>query len=145
MQPYPHTYAATAAGRPEGTVPVSSASLPMLETAPPSEFGGPGNCWSPETLLVASVADCFVLTFRAVSRAAGLSWLALTCKVQGVLDRANGVASFTRFTLHATLVVPAGSDEAAARRMLEKAEHGCLISNSLRATRAIETTIEMQR
>ncbi len=142
MQPYPHTYTASASAAPEGDVPLASPELPTLNTAPPKEFGGSGNRWSPETLLVGSIADCFVLTFRAVSRAARFEWRTLECSVQGVLDRVNGTTSFTRYVIRATLAVPAVSDEAAARRLLEKAEHGCLISNSLNGARTLEVTIE---
>jgi organic hydroperoxide reductase OsmC/OhrA len=140
-QPYPHIYQADASGEPTGEVAVESPRLETLHTAPPAEFGGPGDRWSPETLLVASVANCFVLTFRAVARAAGLRWLRVDCRVEGVLERVEGVARFSRFVTRAKLTVPRGSDEAAARKLLERAEHGCLIGNSLRAERRLEAEI----
>jgi organic hydroperoxide reductase OsmC/OhrA len=37
----------------------------------------PGNAWSPETSLVAAVADCFILTFRGVAQAAKFPWESL--------------------------------------------------------------------
>ena len=40
------------------------------------------------TLLIAAVADCFILTFRAVARASRFEWISLGCTVDGVLDRA---------------------------------------------------------
>ena len=140
-QPYPHTYAVTASAEPTGSVTVASPRLEPLHTAPPAEFGGPGSLWSPETLLVASIANCFVLTLRAVARAAGFRWLSVECHVEGVLERVEGVAQFSRFVTHATLSVPNGTDEAAARRLLERAEHACLIGNSLRGARRLEATI----
>jgi len=141
MHPYPHRYLATAAGEPTGSVAVDSAELPKLETAPPPEFDGPRGLWSPETLLCAAVADCFILTFRGVSRAAKFQWLHLECRVEGVLERIERQSQFTRFTTHATLVVPEGSDAAKARTLLEQAEHGCLVANSLRGERSIEARI----
>jgi organic hydroperoxide reductase OsmC/OhrA len=140
-QPFPHTYEATASAEPAGAVAVVSPGLEPLSTAPPAEFGGPGSLWSPETLLVASIANCFVLTLRALSRAAGFRWVGIECRVEGVLERVAGVTQFSRFVTYATLTVPHGGDEAAARRMLERAEHGCLIANSLRGTRRLESTI----
>jgi len=112
-----------------------------LSTAPPAEFGGPGDRWSPETLLVASIADCFVLTLRALARAAGFTWVSANCRVVGTLERVEGVTRFSHFVTHAKLVVPIGADEAAARRLLERAEHGCLISNSLLGERHLEAEI----
>jgi organic hydroperoxide reductase OsmC/OhrA len=140
-QPYPHTYEANASGEPTGAVAVTSPRLETLSTAPPAEFDGPGDRWSPETLLVASVANCFVLTFRAVARGAGFRWLRLDCRAEGVLERVEGVTRFSRFVTHATLTVPSGTDEAAARKLLERTEHGCLISNSLRAERHLDAEV----
>lgn len=141
MHPYPHHYVASAAGDPSGLVAVASPQLPGFETAAPPEFDGPGGVWSPETLLCASLADCFILTFRAVSRAAQFKWSHLECRVEGVLERVERQSQFTRFTTYASLVVPSGSDVSQARKLLEQAEHGCLIANSLRGARALEIEV----
>ena len=68
MHPYPHVYTVRATADPEGDVPVDSAGLPTLTTAPPAEFDGPGDRWSPETLLVAAVADCFLLSLLGLGK-----------------------------------------------------------------------------
>jgi organic hydroperoxide reductase OsmC/OhrA len=141
MHPYPHLYATEARAEPSGDVTVSSAGLPTLATAPPAEFDGPGDRWSPETLLVAAVADCFVLSFRAVARASKLDWTALECRVEGTLDRVDGVTRFTEILVRATLRAPAGVDRERAFKLLEKAEHVCLISNSLNARRRLEPDV----
>jgi len=138
MHPYPHLYRAGATGSAVGAVAVSSPQLPDLETAPPPEFDGPGGAWSPETLLCAAVADCFILTFRAVSRAARFEWIKLDCRVEGTLERIEGTARFTKYVTYATLTVAEGADLAKARSLLERAERSCLISNSLSGTRTLE-------
>lgn len=74
MKALPHLYRVAAHGSVAGTVRVTSPELPPMATAPPPEFDGPGGAWSPETLLVAAIADCFILTFRGVSRAARFDW-----------------------------------------------------------------------
>jgi organic hydroperoxide reductase OsmC/OhrA len=132
MQEFPHHYTVTAAGAVEGDVELTAERLPRLRSASPAEFGGPGDRWSLETLLVGAVADCFILTFRAVSRASKLSWTSLQCNVTGTLDRVDRVTQFTHLIVHAHLTVPAGTNVDQARRTLEKAERGCLISNSLK-------------
>ena len=141
MHPYPHQYLASAAGNPVGVVTVTSPQLPDIETAPPPEFDGPGGVWSPESLLSAAVADCFFFTFRSASRAAKFEWLTLECRVQGTLERVDGKSQFTKFVSFATLKVAAGSDIAKARTLLDRAEHGCLIANSLLGARTLETEI----
>jgi organic hydroperoxide reductase OsmC/OhrA len=83
--------------------------------------------------MVGAVADCFILTFRAVARAAKLSWSDLEVRVEGTLERVDGITAFTAFELHAMLTLDPGADEAIALAALERAERGCLISNSLKA------------
>lgn len=133
MDDYPHHYRIQAAAQAESNVTLTSERLPSLSSAPPAQFGGPGDQWSPETLLVAASADCLILTFRAIARASKLPWLRLECDAEGVLDRVEGVTRFTEIHLNARLVLPAGGDVDRGRRLLEKAEKTCLITCSLRA------------
>ncbi len=126
MQDLPHYYAVSASSEAATNVTLSSAGLENLETAGPPEFGGPGDVWSPETLLVGAVADCLILTFRAVARASKLDWESLSCDVVGVLEKVERVTQFTGFEVKAELTVPAGTDEKKAHRLLEKAEKHCL-------------------
>ena len=143
MHPYPHIYTVSAVGRSNGPVTVASAKLSSFETAPPPEFDGPGGLWSPETLLCAAIADCFVLTFRALSRAARFDWLQLECRVEGILERVGQNSQFTRYSTMAQLTVSAGSDVVKARDLLERAEHGCLIANSLGGARTLYAEISV--
>ena len=137
MHPYPHLYHAATSGGPTAFVTVTSAGLPDLSSASPPEFDGPGGVWSPETLLCAAVADCFVLTFRAIARASKLEWVSLDCSVEGTLDRVEGVTRFTRYVTRATLQVTPGTDRGKAQTLLEKSEHGCLVANSLTGPREL--------
>ena len=91
MQGFPHQYVVSASTEQEANIQHASQGLPALETAPPVEFGGPGDRWSPETLLVASVADCFILTFRAIARASKFDWTSIECTVDGTLERVDKV------------------------------------------------------
>ena len=141
MQPFPHLYSASAHAEPDADVTLTSGVLPAMRTAPPAEFGGPGDRWSPETLFVAAIADCFLLTFRAVAHASKLPWISLNCDVDATLDRVEHVTQFTASTLRARLTVPAGTDEAQARRLLEKAERGCLVTNSLKFVPRLEAEV----
>lgn len=144
MKPYPHTYQAKAHGSATGVVPVSSLGLPDINTAPPVEFDGPGDLWSPESLLVAAIADCFILTFRSVSRAAAFTWTALDCQVDGILERVSGTSRFTQFTTTAILKVPTGADHVKAKELLERSEKVCLVANSLLGRRTIEVRVNQE-
>jgi len=133
MQALPHHYRVCAQGQPEGDVTLSAARLPALATAAPPEFGGPEGYWSPESLLVGAVANCFVLSFRAVARASQLKWRQLEVDVEGALDRLEGVTQFTGFTIRVRLTVEEGATESLAQAALAKAKRACLITNSLKA------------
>jgi organic hydroperoxide reductase OsmC/OhrA len=101
-------------------------------SAPPAEFGGPGYRWSPETLFVAAVADCFVLTFGVVSKASRLNWSEISCEAVGRLDRTDGATRFTEIELHVGLAVESESDKERAHVILDKAHKACTVGNSLR-------------
>lgn len=141
MKPYPHHYAASASARGADSVMISAPDLPPIRTAPPPEFDGPGDAWSPEMLLCAAIADCFILTFRGVARAAHLEWLSLDCRVEGVLEHIGDTTQFTRFATAVRLTVSPGTDTSKARRLLSRAEYGCLIANSLRGARTLSAEV----
>jgi organic hydroperoxide reductase OsmC/OhrA len=143
MQEFPHVYHASAASRPQGEVTLASPGLAAIASEAPVEFGGPGGRWAPETLLVAAVADCFTLSFRAVAAASKLAWTSLDVSASGTLDRVERTTRFTRMDVRAALRVPAGVDPARAQRLLERAEQICLISNSLVCPRHLEASVEL--
>ena len=144
MREFPHHYAAVATGGPDGDIQLDSGRLEALRSAAPAEFDGPGDRWSPETLMIAAVADCFVLTFRAIARASKLPWIALRCDASGTLD-VDRVTQFKAFSVKASLTVPSGTNVDRARRLLARAEEGCLISNSLKAPVYVEVDVRAER
>jgi organic hydroperoxide reductase OsmC/OhrA len=141
MHPFPHRYIVNAAVHPGGDVPLSAEGVRIIESAPPKEFDGPGNQWSPEALLTAAVADCFVLNFRAIAAASKFAWSSLEARTEGTLDRVEGKMRFTRFDTHAKLHVAAGADVERAKKLLEKAELTCPVANSLSSERHL--TVEV--
>jgi len=143
MHPFPHFYTVTSSVVPDEDVVLQSPGLPGLATATPAEFDGPGDRWSPESLLVAAVADCFLLTFRGIARASKMSWTSLSCEVVGRLERVDRVTKFTDIVVRARLRLPAQANEEQAERILVRAEETCLITRSLSATTRLETTIEV--
>lgn len=145
MQPLPHHYRIQAVASAQGAVALSGEGLPPLDSDAPTQFGGPGDKWSPESLLTAAVASCFVLSFGAIADSSKLEWTALECDVVGVLARVEGVSRFTRFDITAALELPAGGDSAKAERLLEKAEQVCLVTNSLRSESHLERRVHFGR
>jgi peroxiredoxin-like protein len=141
MQPLPHRYETRIAGAPSGYATVSTPGLPDLRLEAPSDFGGPGDAWSPEHLLLAAVQSCFLLTLRGVARASKLEFITLDLGASGTVDRQDGVTRFTEIVLRPRLTVPAGTDRERALRILEKSERACLVSSSLSTPVRLEPEI----
>ena len=145
MQDFPHYYRCVAtANEDQSRVRVSSQGLEDLTTDVPREFGGPGDHWSPEALLIAAVADCFVLTFRAMATPSQITWYALDCDATGTLERVNRSTKFTNIQLSVRISIPDDMEEDKVLRVLKKTEETCLITNSLNATVGLSTDITRQ-
>ena len=144
MQPFPHHYSVAASAVAQGDVTLTGDRLPAMASAPPAEFGGPGDRWSPETLFVAAVADCFVLNFRGIAGVSRFLWVSLECSVTGTVDQVDRVTQFTALEVHARLRVPSGTKEDQARRLLAKAEETCLVTNSLKVQPHLESVVEIE-
>ncbi len=76
---------------------------------------------------------------RAVARASGLEWSHLARHAEGNLDRVDGVTRFMSFRIHTRLELPPGGNADTGRRLLEKAEKTCLVTNSLAAPVELRT------
>jgi len=131
MQPLPHHYQVRLAGGPGGYASLAVPGAPELRSAPPVDFDGPGDAWSPEHLLLAAVETCFLFTLRAVAQASRVPFTALDLSAEGTVDRADGATRFTEIVLRPRLTVPPGTDRERVLRVMEKSERTCLVSASL--------------
>ncbi len=141
MKPLPHRYEVRISGGPLGRATLASPGVPDLATAAPADFGGPGDAWSPEQLLLAAVESCFVMTFRAIAQASRIDFTSLAVDGLGIVDHADGGMRFTEIVLRPRLALPAGADPTRVRRALEKAEKTCLVSASLSTPIRLEPEI----
>src|SRR6476619_2088877 len=103
MKPLPHVYDVRLSAARTGYATVSTAGVPDLSSAPPADYDGPGDAWSPEHLLLAAVETCFVFTLRALARMARIEVIALELDSLGTVNRVNGVTRFTEIILRPTL------------------------------------------
>jgi peroxiredoxin-like protein len=141
MKPLPHRYDVQLTGGPTGYAHLDSVGRRTLAVAPPREFGGPGDAWSPEHLLLAAVEACFLFTFRAVARASKLEFFDLNLHAEGTVDRQAGVTKFTEIVLRPRLTFPRGVDRGKVAAVIAKTEKGCLVSASLATTVRVEPEI----
>lgn len=141
MKPLPHRYELRLTGGPAGYATLSGAGLPDLQSAPPPDYDGPGDAWSPEHLLLAAVDACFLFTLRAVARASKLEFITLELSSEATVDRVNGVTRFTEIVLRPRLTLAPGTDHARALWVLEKSKKACLVTTSLSAPVRLEPDI----
>ena len=141
MKPLPHSYEVALSGGPAGDATLSTEGVPALSSAPPKEFDGPGDAWSPEHLLLASVLACFMFTFRAVARGSNFDFLSLDLMGSGRVDRRDGVTRFTEIVLKPRVMIGPDTDEQKIRRLMHKAERACLVSASLGTPIRVEPEI----
>jgi organic hydroperoxide reductase OsmC/OhrA len=142
MKPFPHHYNARLTGGATAYAELTASGTPTLRLAPPPQFDGPGDAWSPEELFLAAVEGCFLFTLRAVARMSKLEFSSLTLEAGGVVDRPDRVTRFTEITLRAILTVPRGTDRAAALRALERTKSACLVSASISTPIRLEAEIQ---
>lgn len=131
MKPLPHVYSASAFGTPDTHLVSTLENGCTLEVAPPRNFDGPGDTWTPEEMLLASVANCLALTFKAIAKAGRLEWQEIHCHSEGVLDKVEHRVKFSRIETTARLVITSEADRNKAEQLLEKTEANCFVSNTL--------------
>lgn len=135
MKPFPHRYTVTLSNKQLLAPPREPIAL-----GPPPQFDGSDQVWSPEELLVGATLECLWTTFEAYAKRDGLTVVGWSGTGVAILDRGPGLPVFTSITLAVELRVLLG-DEDRAKRVLERAEKGCIISNALKVPVTLEMTV----
>jgi organic hydroperoxide reductase OsmC/OhrA len=91
MKPLPHMYEVGLSAGLTGYATLTANGVPELRSAPPKDFDGPGDAWSPEQLLLAAVETCFMFTFRAIAHASKFNFLSLELSGSGTVDRNDAI------------------------------------------------------
>lgn len=125
---------------------ITSPELPIsIEVATPPEFeGGIPNIWSPEHLFTASVVSCFMTTFLAISTYSKVDFTSFNCNSDGILEKVDGKFLMTKIILKVDLIISKSDQLEKAKRVLEKSEAACLISNSIKSEVILETNIVVE-
>lgn len=142
-----HEYTVNLEWKSERKGEISSPELSTtIEVATPADFPkGMPDIWSPEHLFVAAVNTCLMTTFLAIAENSKLEFISFTCKSVGVLDKVDGKFQVSEITLKPELIVPEGTNEERAIRIIEKSEQHCLISNSIKTNILLEPKIIVEQ
>jgi peroxiredoxin-like protein len=117
--------------------------VPKIHFAAPPQFQGESGFWTPEHFLMAAAAACFVTTFRAITEISKFEPVGLDISTEGIVEKGDGGFQFTRITLRPVLTVARETDQERGVRLLEKAEHSCLISRSLKGQIVMEPQVRV--
>ncbi len=134
MQTFPHHYHVSASGSVSTNYQiVKTKGRVDLTMGAPIEFGGTGEHWSPEEILLAAIADCYILSFIAIAKISQLPWQNISCQVEGILDKIERTTQFVSFSLIVDLDLTDKLQQEKANKLLTKAKEICLVTNSLKA------------
>jgi peroxiredoxin-like protein len=116
---------------------------PPAQIATPPEFKGTDpELWSPEDAFVAAAGSCLAVTIAALAEQERLPLRELDVRAEGVVGRrTDGRFGFLRIEQQVTLETDDGYEDA-ARKLVAKAEAGCLVSVSLDLP--VETAVDVR-
>jgi len=142
-----YTYRASAQWHQDGRqfVELEHGAPLRINFSVPPEFGGEAGFWTPEHFLLASVATCFVATFKGISKASKLDFQGIEVGVDGVIEKDGGGLRFTRIILRPIVIGYHEEDRDLIARILEKAERGCLIARSLSSAIELDPKILVEK
>jgi organic hydroperoxide reductase OsmC/OhrA len=104
---------------------------PSLEVATPPDFkDGVHGVWSPEELLVGSLATCLELTLVAMAEHRGVPLTAIDVDAAGQLERKAGRFRFVVLELDVRVETEVGHEDEAAE-LVRLAKENCIIGEAL--------------
>ncbi len=131
------------AGR-SGLTKCDSAPNAIHFTAPP-EFGGFEGRWTPEELLLSSVASCFTATFQSIANYSKFDYADLEVETEGLVRKADSGYMFTEIMVRPTLTIAKEEDRERALMLLQKAKQLCLVSRALATEQKYEQHVHIAK
>lgn len=141
-----HTYRTNVQWSRQRKGKLGTKGMPTIEIATPVEFpGGHPDIWSPEHLFVGAAEICLMTTFLSLAEKTKLVFVGYTSEAEGTMEKAEGGLQFTKIVIYPRVVVTNGHDVEKTRKLLEKAERYCLISNSMKTKVSMEPTVTVKK
>jgi organic hydroperoxide reductase OsmC/OhrA len=109
------------------------------------EFGGLEGRWTPEQLLLCSLASCFTTTFQEVARSAKFDYTDLEVEVEGSVRRNKLGCNFCEITIRPRLTVHCDDEFEAGLSLLRRTKAACLISRAITVPQTLEPSVEATR
>lgn len=108
-----------------------------------AELGGLQGRWTPEQLLLCSLAGCFTTTFSEVARAAKFDFTDLEVEIEGCVRRSRTAGcSFTEILLRPRLTVASDELREPGLMLLRRTKSVCMISRAITVPQTMEPAVE---
>lgn len=132
-----HTYTITGHWSGTGTsVGQLNFSNAQGELSVPENLGGPGVGTSPEEMLLASAAGCYLITLATLLRNRDISYAKIQLESEGFVEDEVGLR-YDRIDHRPTIYFEGVVDEDEIVRLANHAEHACMVSSALRGNVAV--------
>lgn len=111
---------------------VRATGKPMIAGSADRSFRGDSNCWNPEELLLAALAQCHLLSFLHVAADCGVVVTGYTDEAVGSMRlNPDGSGEFTEVVLRPRVQVASAEMIEPAQRLHERAHSLCFIARSV--------------
>jgi peroxiredoxin-like protein len=114
---------------------------PPIDGSSPGVFNGNDARHNPETLMVASLMSCHLLTYLAVCERAGIELLAYDDGATGMLALKDGKMRMVEVVLRPQVRVAEAARVDEARELHAKAHANCFMSNSVNFEVRVEPAV----
>ncbi|HZQ95732.1 MAG TPA: OsmC family protein [Candidatus Sulfotelmatobacter sp.] len=108
-----------------------------------AELGGLQGRWTPEQLLLCSLAGCFTTTFNNVARAAKFDYIDLEVEIEGSVHRSRAAGcNFNEILIRPRLTVASEQQREAGLALLRRTKSLCMISRAITVPQTLEPAVE---
>ena len=119
------------------------SSLNTIHFSKAAEVGGLEGRWTPEQLLLCSLAGCFTTTFHDVARSAKFEYTDLEVEIEGLVRRTRATGcNFNEILIRPRLKVNSEDQIEAGLTLLRRAKSVCMISRAITVPQTLEPTVE---
>ena len=109
-----------------------------------AELGGLQGRWTPEQLLLCSLAGCFTTTFNDVARASKFEYTDLEVEIEACVRRSRTPGcNFTEILIRPRLTVASEDRREAGLALLRRTKSVCMISRAITIPQTMEPTVEI--
>jgi peroxiredoxin-like protein len=109
----------------------------------PTEFGGLEGRWTPEELLLASIAGCYTTTLRAIAGNAQFDFTDLQVEANGTVRKTDSGYTFSEIVVRPNLKISSIEEREQALDLLKRAEKLCLVSRAIGTPLKFEPQLEV--